>query len=176
MLTVGQTAPAFTRQPVFGLPAQVPCGRPIAVLFVRSLSSPWTRESLAQVQAEFPRFDLAGARVVAITDSGLDVGRDFVPRYHVLFPVVCDPDQALFQEWGVGGDGAVLGTVRALAMGNVRAAARALRHGHGPLERRQLKLPASFVVGPDGALTFAQYARSVTEPPPLQAMLDACSA
>lgn len=148
----------------------------MVLCFVRSLSNPLTREALAILQNHWARFDVEGIQVVAVTDSALDVARDFVPRYHVLFPVVCDPEHELFSAFEVGGDAALAGTVRALAGGGVRSAFRALRHGHGPLERKQLKLPAEFVVAPDGRLLYSHYGRSMTDVPDVDELLAAaCS-
>ena len=176
MLSAGATVPSFSRRPVFGLDVVVPPPqRPIVLCFVRSLSNPLTREALAILQQHWPRFDLEGVQVVAVTDSEPVVAQDFVPRYHVLFPVICDPEHALFQAFQVGGDQALAGTVRALAGGGVRNAFRALRHGHGPLERKQLKLPAEFVVAPDGRLLYSHYGRSMTDVPDVDALIAACS-
>ena len=123
----------------------------MVICFVRSLGKPLTREALALLQEHWPRFDLAGVTVVAVTDSEPPVAQDFVPRNHLLFPVICDPDHELFRAF------------------------RALRHGHGPVERKQLKLPAEFVVAPDGRLLYTHYGRSMTDVPDVDALLDACS-
>ncbi len=147
----------------------------MVICFVRSLGKPLTREALALLQEHWPRFDLAGVTVVAVTDSEPPVAQDFVPRNHLLFPVICDPDHELFRAFNVGGDQALAGTLRALAGGGVRRAFRALRHGHGPVERKQLKLPAEFVVAPDGRLLYTHYGRSMTDVPDVDALLDACS-
>jgi len=146
----------------------------MVLCFVRSLSNPLTREALAILQRHWPRFDVEGVTVAAVTDSALSVAQDFVPRYHVLFPVICDPEHELFSAFEVGGDEALVGTVRALAQGGVRNAVRALRHGHGPLERKQLKLPAEFVVAPDGRLLYSRYGRSMTDVPDVDELLAAC--
>ena len=172
MLSIGDPAPKFERQPVFGLPVQVPSKQPLLLCFVRSLSSPLTRERMAQLQLRHGDFDVQGIRVAAITDSKPEVAQDFVPRYHVLFPVVCDPEQRLFEAWGVGGHNPVLGRLRGLGVANVRGAFRALKHGVGPIERRQLRLPAQFLIQ-DGKILAAHYAQSVGEDMGLDAMLAA---
>ncbi|MFT5583194.1 MAG: peroxiredoxin [Cognaticolwellia sp.] len=162
MLTIGDPAPSFERRPVFGLPVQVPSKTHLLLCFVRSLSSPLTRERLAQLQERHGDFDVEGIRIAVITDSEVEVAQDFVPRYHVLSPVICDPEQALFEEWGVGGHSPVLGRLRGLGVANVRGAIRALKHGMGPIERRQLRLPAQFLIQ-DGRILAAHYAQSVGE-------------
>lgn len=113
--------------------------------------------------------------MAAITDSKAELAQDFVPRYHVLAPVVCDPDQALFEQYGVGGHNPVLGRLRGLGVANVRGAFRALKHGVGPIERRQLRLPAQFLIQ-DGQVLAARYAQSVGEDLALDEMLAAFQA
>lgn len=174
MLKVGQDAPAFTKRPVFGLPVQLPHARYSTVLcFVRGLGSPWTRETLAQLQDRWSEFDVLGHQVVAVTDSPASIAQDFVPRYHVLFPVICDPEQELFRAYSVGGTVSLAGNLRGLA-GSARQGLRALRHGVGPLERNHLKLPASFCVSKDGHVTHASYGRAMTDVPEIDALLAAC--
>ncbi len=175
MLSPGDPAPSFERRPVFGLPVQVPSAVPLLLCFVRSLSSPLTRERLAQLQARHGDFDVLGIRVAAITDSKVELAQDFVPRYHVLAPVVCDPEQALFEQYGVGGHNPVLGRLRGLGVANVRGAFRALKHGVGPIERRQLRLPAQFLIQ-DGRVLAARYAQSLGEDLALDEMLAAFQA
>ncbi len=174
MLTAGETAPAFDKQPVFGLRVQVPPRRyPQVVCFVRGLSSPFSREALALLQAAWPRFDVLGFGVLAVTSSELKAAQDFVPRHHMLFPLIVDPSRELFSSFQVGGDKALIGTLRGLAMGGARQAVRALRHGHGALERGQLQLPAEFVIAPDGRLLYAHYGEAVTDLPDVDALLEA---
>lgn len=175
MLSIGDPAPSFERQPVFGLPVQVPSSTPLLLCFVRSLSSPLTRERLAQLQLRNGDFDVQGIRIAAITDSKAELAQDFVPRYHVLAPMICDPEQVLFEQWGVGGHNPVLGRLRGLGVANVRGAFRALKHGVGPIERRQLRLPAQFLVQ-DGKILAARYAQSVGEDLHLDEMLAAFKA
>jgi peroxiredoxin len=175
MLSIGDPAPSFERQPVFGLPVQVPSSTPLLLCFVRSLSSPLTRQRLAELQERNSDFDVEGIRIAAITDSEAELAQDFVPRYHVLAPVICDPEQVLFKEWGVGGHNPVLGRLRGLGVANVRGAFRALKHGVGPIERRQLRLPAQFLIK-DGKILAAHYAQSVGEDLGLDALLAAFKA
>ncbi|MCP4810809.1 MAG: redoxin domain-containing protein [Proteobacteria bacterium] len=174
MLTAGQIAPTFEKRPVFGLPVSVPHTRYSTVIcFVRGLGSPLTREALSLLQDRWAEFDELGHRIVAITDSPASMAQDFVPRYHVLFPVICDPGQELFKLYEVGGHIELAGNLRGLA-GSARSAFRALRHGHGPLERNHLKLPAQFCVASDGRLTHARYGRAMTDVPEIDDLLAAC--
>ena len=179
MVSVGDIAPALVGQPVFGLPVELGAKQrpPVAVCFVRHLGSPFCRAALAQLQARYAEFDVVGAQVLVITPSPFEVATDFVPRHQLLFPVICDPDRAHFEAWGVGLDRSLLGTVKTLALGGLPELADGLSYGQGRVDGDPRQLPAWFVVGPGGRLRFVRLGASVTEGPPIDAMLEAvCSA
>ena len=61
MLVVGDAAPSFRAQPVFGLPLDVEDQTqryPLVICFVSSLGSPLTRQTLARLQDRFADFDV----------------------------------------------------------------------------------------------------------------------
>jgi peroxiredoxin len=179
MLSVGDIAPPLVAQPVFGLPVVLGAKQrhPVAVCFVRHLGSPFCRVALAQLQARYAEFDVVGAQVLVITPSPFEVATDFVPRHQLLFPVICDPDHVHFETWGVGLDRSLLGTVKTLALGGLPELAEGLKHGQGRVDGDPRQLPAWFVVGPGGRLRFVRLGASVTEGPPIDALLEAvCSA
>ena len=180
MLRPGDVAPSFVARPVFGLEVPVPPpadGRPVVLCFVRNLASPFTRAAMAAIQARYGDFDREGFQVVVITRTDITQTRDFVPRYHVLAPVVVDQDGSLHERYQVGADRSLSGTARALldpqALGRVFDA---LQHGHGRPHKDIAQLAAEFVVGPDGRIAFAHYATAVTDQPDLDALLECARA
>ncbi|MCB9764157.1 MAG: redoxin domain-containing protein [Alphaproteobacteria bacterium] len=151
----GEPAPPLRARPVFGLEVDLAAWTargPAVVVFLRYLGSPFTRASLARLQAAFPRLDVRGIGVVALTDSPLAAGRDFVPRHHLLFPVICDPERALYRAWGVDAGG-LAGALAGLARGGV--ALEALRQGHGRVDGRWASRPSAFLVAPGGEVAWA---------------------
>lgn len=165
----GETAPLFTARPVFGLPFdlkdQVQSG-PVLVVFVRSLASPVTRSLLAQLQAAFPRLDQHGVRVVAVTTSALEPARDFVPRYHVLFPVICDPTGELFRRFDIPKDGPGLALLRSVT--GIANLTGALSLGHGRPEREAWgQRPACYLVDRGGEVREAWVGSGVWDLPDL---------
>ena len=175
MLTVGEVAPSFRAQPVFGLPVDVEdhtSRYPLVICFVSSLGSPLTRQTLADLQENYAKFDVIGAQVVAITRSGLPVCQDFVPRHHVLFPVLSDPDGDLYTQYQVTGSGWKL-AVKALDPRSVRKAMNSIKLGVGRPERGNSQLPAEFVVAPGGELVHARYGTAVSDTPEVAQLLAA---
>ena len=69
----------------------------------------------------------------------------------------------------------MLGRLRGLGLSSMRGALRSLKHGVGPIEMRQLRLPAQFLIR-DGKILSAHYAQSLGEDLGLNAMLTAFKA
>jgi len=133
MLPAGVTAPRLEAQPVFGLPVRVPDpgGRKLGVFFVGDLGDTATLERL---QDGVRDAELAGIAFVVVTRTPLTEARDLVPRLHLLFPVVCDPEGRTFDAWGIRGD-AVAARLRGILRLDPRAAFSLVRrlpsHGFG---------------------------------------------
>lgn len=168
-LGVGSLAPEVQVRPVFGGALQVPdpSGRDLLLVFGRHLGSPFTRALVDTLHHALD--DLREARVqpVFFTESGLDRARDFVPRHHVLFPVVSDPEGTLFQRFGVGLDAGARGTLGELWSRGLRSLAPLLRHLPGPVDAPLHRLPAAFRVDGTGQVTWAWVARSIADLPDL---------
>ncbi len=134
MLNVGDAAPHFCERPVFGYDVDVAAiteKQPMAICFLQHTNSSLARRAAADLQAAYRGFDLAGVFLVAVSPTGLKVARDFVPRFHVLFPVIADPERRLFDLFQVDRAG------RREALKNLKPSllvetARHLQQGFGP--------------------------------------------
>lgn len=170
MLSVGDVAPAFSVQPVFGLPVATG-GRPLAVLFLRSLSGSLARAAIAEATRALPRIEAAGGQMVAFTRCDLTLARDLVPRNHVLFPIVVEPDGARFDAWGVGRDKGLARSLTALASpATWSTLSTALPLGRSRPDGAFDQLPAEFLVGADGRVRYARYGRTVFDLPDAEAL------
>ena len=139
-------APTLRAQPVFGLEVDLhalSARGPVALVFTRFLGSPHARASLFALNAAYPDFDRQGVALVAVSDSSLRAARDFVPRYQLLFPLICDPEHQHYAafEVPVGGPGDV---PRALLSGALDPSIYGL--GHGRIDGQLLQRPAAFIV------------------------------
>jgi len=145
----------------------------MVLCFVRNLASPFSRAVMAEIQLRYPDFDREGFSLVVVTPTDLTQARDFVPRHHVLAPVVVDEDGALHRAWQVGSDRALAGSLRSLLQpARVSAIMQALHHGHGRPHRDINQLGAQFVVGSDGRIALAAYDRSIADQPDLESLLE----
>jgi hypothetical protein len=170
MLSIGDPAPAFTVQPVFGLPVSTG-GRPLAVLFLRSLSGGLARAAIVEATKALARIEAAGGGMIAFTRCDLTLARDIVPRNHVLFPIAVERDAARFEAWGVGRDRGLATSIAALATPAAwSAVSAALPLGRGRPDGAYDQLPAEFLIGADGRVRYARYGRSVFDLPDAEAL------
>lgn len=170
MLSAGDTAPTFTARPIFGEPITVPdaARRPLVLSFTGSLASPFSRRWLAAFQDHFADFDRRGVRVAAIARCAVADAQDFVPRYHLLFPLAAEPDGAVAEQYAVGTDRALLGSLRGGLFGELRGA---LSYGVGFGRGSLRTLPAAFYIDGDGTIQAALYSRSIAGAPDIEALL-----
>lgn len=173
MLVAHQKAPHFEAKPIFGrhLSLDEACrARPLVLVFVPSLSSPLTRACLAQVQEMVPEFDLAGVGLFALTRSSVRAAQDFVPRYHLRFPLIADPSGAIFSQYGLQRlrPKQALNSLHPRAL---REGLQALRFGVGLPEKLLLSPPAAFAIAQGGRIAHAHLGRSMIGSLPLETLL-----
>ena len=173
MLEVGHQSPDLLAQPVFGHEVAVPDaqGRALGLFFLRYMGSSLCRLQMAMIQGALPRFEMAGVRVAAFTRSGLRIARDQVPRYHVLFPVCCDPEGSVYSRFAVGRDRGFLRTAQSLMNGGAATARRAFQMGHGVFEGNEDQCSAAFLIDGQGRIDWAWYGASILDLPDLEEML-----
>lgn len=180
LLQVGDTAPAFTASPIFGLDLPIPTGGggpPVALCFVRPFASPFGRAAMAAIQDRYADFDRLGVPLYAITQTDLTQARDFVPRYHVLAPVIVDGDGALRRRYSVGEDrGLVRSLGSLLRPSNLSRVLDALQLGQGRPHLEFMQLGAEFLVAPDGRLAHASYGQTIFDLPDLDGLLECARA
>ena len=160
MRAPGEVSPAFHRQPVFGHPVQVPLGEGSLlegqlVLFVGHLVEARARALLSGLQARVKEAESRRVGLVAITSATEALASDFVPRYHLLVPLVVDPDGVLHQDYGVPQRTGLRARARAVLGGSPDGWMEALTLGLGG-EALAGWRPAAFRLGPDGRVLAAQ--------------------
>ena len=172
MLPAGELAPVFQLQPVFGLPVQSPSGSEwLGLFFLAGLSGSCAREDLALLSERSRALDKAGVRLVAVSPGPRAIALDLVPRVHLLFPLLLDPDGALRRGFGLetehGG-----APISGLLKGSGRWL-RSLARGRGALDRAELLTGAAFLVDPGGRIRWASGPGRVFGPPDVDGLLQA---
>jgi peroxiredoxin len=173
VLDTEQKAPHFEAKPTFGLHFSLndACReRPLVLIFVPSLGSAISRACLAQVQEMVSAFDLAGVGLVGLTRSTLRATQDFVPRYHLRFPLIADPQGAIFSQYGVDRLG-LKQALNSLRLGALKQGIQALRFGVGLPEKALFWPPAAFAIAQGGLICHTHISRSLVSTLPLPLLL-----
>ncbi len=155
MLTKGDAVPGMTLTPVFGRSITLPAdlhGGPLIVVFMGALASSRTRGVVALLQEAYADLDREGTRLVVVTGSALERARDFVPRYHLLFPLVVDEDGGHRVAFGLVPGGGLIEQVRGWVDG-VKHLRAMTRWGRGLPEPGVPSQMAWFCLGVDGCIT-----------------------
>ncbi len=166
MIEVGEEAPPLAGQPVFGLPFDLTRARgrgAVGVVFFGALSSGATLDSFHRLTAIWSKLDGEQGGLVVVTRSPLEAARDFVPRHHVLFPMLVDEEGARYHTWGIGRASGVGAVFARSQPGFVRRAVSVLRNGQPLPEAHVDQAPAAFVVDRAGKVTWAWYGASVND-------------
>jgi peroxiredoxin len=171
---VGDRAPSFVRRPIFGLDVDseaIVRETALAVVFLRYSAGATCRRTALELHEIWPELDLAGAALVAVTEGDLVKARDFVPRYHIRYPVLHDADGALYEEWGVERDRGFKRSLGALVSpGSWSDYAETVQVGRGLFDGPLDRLPAAFVVAPGGTIAWRWDARTVFDRVDVQAL------
>jgi peroxiredoxin len=131
-----------------------------------------------QMIQRYPEFQRMGLDVVAVFESPVASIHAHVGKQDPPFPVIADPDAVLYDLYGVeeSADKVQRTIARPETAGIIRLAAEAgfrLAHEEGANMNR---MPADFLIGPDGLVRLAHYAEFVTDHLPfaeIKACLDA---
>jgi peroxiredoxin len=163
---LGECIPHFTRQPVFGEEidtASVSRARAIALVFLRHAGSAITRRTCMDLHLIVPELDLADVLLVALMEGDGEAVRDFVPRYHLKYPVVHDETGELFEAFSVGRDRMLRRTLLGLRPSMLRSYAEALQSGRGLNQGPIDRLGAALVVGVGGTVAWRWDAERTTD-------------
>ena len=166
-------APHLEVKPVFGAPLSITEDtqtQPLVLVFVPSLGSAVARARLAQVQEWVAPFDLAGVRLFAFTRSSVRAAQDFVPRYHLRFPLVADPDGVFFSKYGVGAL-RPRQVVSSLRPGAIKQGLQALRFGVGVPEKALFSPTAAFSIARGGMVKHVHVGANLWSSLPLETLL-----
>ena len=166
MIAVGTAAPSLIGQPVFGLPFDLGAARrrgAVVVVFLPPLASRAAAHTLLALTGIWGRIDTEAGGMVIVSRSPLETARDFVPRHHVLFPMLVDGDGNLAAAWGVGNATGLAATLARARPGFLRDAVSVWRNGQPLPEDQPDQLPAAFVVQPNGQVSWTWYGRAVND-------------
>ena len=139
-------------------------GKPVLLSFYRYASCPVCNFRMHAIIESFPQWSQQGLAVVAVFQSPKESIAQYVGRQDAPFPIVADPDMALYRRFGVESRwlGLLSLSVTATAL---RAFAKGFLPGKvdGPFHRT----PADFLIDAQGSIAMAHYGRDIDDHIPL---------
>lgn len=166
-LRAGDAAPDFQTADMFGRTIRLSAlkGRPVLLSFMRYASCPMCNLRTRELVLAHDRLARDGLVMLVVFQSTAESMQTYVSPHEAPFALIPDPEMALYRLFEVERGWAGL-----LAPSNMVRAVRAFTQGftpgrvEGPLDR----LPADFLIGPNGLIDMAFYARAAGEHVPLQ--------
>ena len=162
----GAAAPDFQTADMFGRSVRLSGlrGRPVLLSFMRYASCPMCNLRVRELVLAHERLSREGLVMLVVFQSPAESMREYVGRQDAPFALIPDPEMALYRLFEVERGWAGL-----LAPSNVVHAIRAFSKGFAPgrVEGPFDRLPADFLIGTDGRIDLAFYARAAGEHVPL---------
>lgn len=168
LLNEGVPVPVTQLNPVSGLP--VTFGTlPAVIVFIRDLHGTTARMAIAALTKVWSELDAKAVQLAVVTNTDLTYARDYVPRHHVLFPLVVDETGVIREQFGLGTDKMFTGTLLALRPSNVKAWFDGLGLS------RDLAMPngdlgGEFVIDRNGRVVYARAFKGVLDQPDVNAL------
>ena len=150
-LKVGDTAPDFELPDAMGrtvrLSEMLRSG-PVVLAFYRGSWCPYCNRELRGLQQALPNVEAAAARMIAVSPQTPDSSMTIVERQGLTFPVLSDAGNRVAREFGL------VFRVDDAVRDKYRAAGIDLARSNGD-DSWELPVPATYVVAPDGRITYA---------------------
>jgi peroxiredoxin len=176
-LKSGQAAISFTAHTADGETVSLAefAGKPLLLMFLRYASCPMCNLRLHDFAREYPRLQERGLKAVALFHSSAPSIRAHAGGRQYPFPLVADPEFRVYGSYGVETSWPRLLLSMAKPSFYVDWV-RSLRHRFwGGIAWQMAKMPADFLIGPDGRIVTAHYGRDIGDHlavPRIEAYLD----
>ena len=145
-------------------------GKPTFLMFLRYYGCTVCQVDMQRLKERYSAFEEKGANVFVVLQSVPDLIAEQITKETFPFGIICDPQQELYKELEI------MPAKSKLAMasfGLVKKMREAKEMGleHGEYEGDEQQLPALFLMGANGKVLYAHYAKNLTDMPSLDEML-----
>ena len=163
----GQVAPTFVGSTSTGEPLSLEDfrGQKVWLGFYRWSSCPLCNLRISEVITRYQEFEDAGIQLIAVFQSPAENVSKYVGQQQPPFPIVADPEQHLYKAYGVEMSVAA-GLHPRVFTRTVQAAIRGfIRLNYDP---PLFRIPAHFLVDPNGVVWKAYYGETITDHIPFE--------
>jgi len=166
-LKAGQKAPDFTAQVWNGPDLKLSDfkGQKVWLAFFRYAACPLCNLRVRDIIRRYDSLTARGVKVVAVFQSPKESFDEYVGRQNPPFPMISDPEEKLYRQYGLE---AKLGAF--LSPKNLAYAAEAAKAGFISMtpDGTKTRIPADFLIGPDGTIEDVFYGEIIAEHIPLE--------
>jgi peroxiredoxin len=170
-LATGAQAPHFATQDAFGTPIDLAAyqGKTLLLSFFRNAACALCNLRVHQLIQKYPEYHSRGLEMLAVFESPRENILQYVGRQDAPFPIVADPQGQLYQLYGVevSQSKAEASVELPQVQQHVREATELGWQLTPEPGSNFFRLPADFLIGPDGAIQRVYYAAYVGDPLPL---------
>jgi len=164
-LTAGTRAPLFKTEDVFGQPIDLAAyaGKPLLLSFFRNGACAVCNLQVHKLIQKYPTYHAQGLEILAVFESPRESILQYVGKQDAPFPIIADPQARLYDLYGVeSSEAKVKGSLGDPVQDAVVAEAAQngfnLTHEDGT---NFFRLPADFLICPDGTIELAYYTELV---------------
>lgn len=153
-----------------------PAGPLVLLVFLRYASCPMCLLHVRDLKQCYAELRAAGVEVVAVFHSPAHRIRRHTERLQLPFRVIPDPERRLYRLYNV--DRSWLRLLSSFLLPSFYLAflrATLLRFWGGAIDGEAARMPADFLIGPDGQVRVAHYGRSIGDHLPLEEVLGAAA-
>jgi peroxiredoxin len=161
-LSPGMPAPAFRAVDLYNSAVDLADyqGKSLLLSFFRNAACAMCNlrvHALIERHAEYRR---AGLNILAVFESPSEAMRQYVGKQHAPFPLIADPDARLYALYGVENSEEKIAATMVMPSMHAMVETAAAQGFHLTKEEGSnfLRLPADFLIGPDGIILEAHYA------------------
>ncbi len=166
-LAAGQIMPDFAFQTPFQTNLSLYSilnGKKTGLLFLRYYGCTVCQLDMRRLAQGYEQITATGGQVLVVLQSDPALIREQVAEGDLPFTIICDPDQKLYQQFGIP----AAASMEELVSGNSMAKIAELKGTgltHGKYEGNEQQLPAFFVVDAERKITHAHYGKNLADVP-----------
>jgi thioredoxin-dependent peroxiredoxin len=166
MLITSQTAPTFQTQDIFNNPVTVGTSKHWTLLsFLRNGACAICNLRVHELISKYPELQELGLEVIAVFESPVDSIRANVSKQNVPFTLLSDPEAKLYDLYQIEtSEEKVALTMQMPETQEVIAQAASIGYPLTPEEGSNFyRIPAEFLIDPNGQLRIVHYASHLTD-------------
>lgn len=177
LIQPGMSAPVFRTEDLFGSPIDLAAyrGQPLLLTFLRNAACALCNLRIHLLITRYPALTEHDLAIIAVFESPRERMLAHVAQQDVPFPLIADPQARLYTLYGVETSEAKVAQTMAMPETEVAVqAAAALGFALTPEPESNFnRMPADFLIGPDGVVLRAHYANFITDHLPFETIQQA---